>query len=230
MKRSLLFFLLVVLLSWAAGPRPSFALETEHEGWFQVTATGALYGPLRGFLELQPRVGKDPQDGDGDLRSFIARGALGWEVRPGWSLWAGYGYTPVYDPDRDEHRIFQQSVVDWKVGPFLAQHRLRLEQRLLQHESEASWRLRNQLRFLYPLPRWPSWSLVAADEVFLDLNTVDDGPDSGFDQNRLFLGVSHQLTKHVRVEVDYLNQAVHRTRGKEDILRHSAFLQVALGW
>lgn len=222
------FLAAAFLLAVTVGP--AAALETEHEGWFQVTATGPVRGRLRAFVEMQPRFGEDPQDGDFDVRALVARGALGWQVTEGWSLWAGYGYTPVYDPDRDENRIFQQSQYDRKFGPFHASHRLRLEQRFLEHESEASWRLRNQIRVTYPLPRWPSWSLVLADEVFVDLNTVDDGPESGFDQNRLFVGVSHQFTPHVRVEVDYLNQAVHSSPNKEDILRHSAVLQVALGW
>lgn len=209
---------------------PAAALETEGEAWFQVTASGPIHGRLLGFAEIQPRFGEDGQDGDFDTTAWIGRGALGWQVLEGWSLWAGYGYTPTFDPDRDEHRIFQQSLYDWRLGPVHAQHRARLEERFLEHESEASWRLRNQLRFVYPLPSLPTWSLVLADEVFLNLNTVDDGPDSGFDQNRVFAGVSHQLSRHVRVEVDYLNQFVHRTGGKEDVMRHGAMVQLALTW
>lgn len=209
---------------------PAAALETEHEDWFQVTATGHIHGRWLGFLELQPRFGENPQSDEWDIRAFIARGALGWEVKKGWTLWMGYGYTPTYDPDRDEHRVFQQSQVDWKLGPFNASYRTRLEERMLEHESEASIRLRNQMRLLYPLPRFPTWSLVAADELFLDLNGVKKGSESGFDQNRLFLGVSHQWNKHVRLELDYLNQMVQRDRGSEDVMRHSLFLQVALGW
>lgn len=222
--------LLAALVLFALWAGPAAALETEYEEWLQVTASGPLRGRLRAFVEMQPRFGEDPQDDDFDVRSLIARGALGWQATEGWSLWAGYGYTPVYDPDRDENRVFEQSQYERTIGPFRASHRARLEQRFLEHESEASWRLRNQVRLAYPLPRWPSWSLVLADELFVNLNSVDGGPESGFDQNRLFLGVSHQLTPHVRVEVDYLNQAVHRSPGKEDILRHNAVLQVAFGW
>lgn len=206
------------------------AYDHQTEEWFQVTATGPVYGRLLAFAELQPRFGENPQTGDADVRAFIARGALGWQVMKGWTLWQGYGYTPVYDPDRDEHRFFQQSTVDWMTGPFKSQWRARLEERLLQHEQETSVRLRNQLRFVYPLPRFPDWGLVAADEVFFDLNSVKSGSRAGFDQNRLFLGVSYQVNKHVRVEVDYLNQVVNRTPNKEDVLRNSVFMQVALGW
>lgn len=206
------------------------AAESDPQGWLQVTATGPVHGRLLGFLELQPRFGEDPQDDDFDLRSVLARGALGWQIRDGWSLWMGYGYTPVYDPDRDESRIFQQSLVDWRWGPFAAQNRTRLEQRFLEHEADVSWRVRSQLRLVYPLPKYPAWALVAADEVFFDLNTVTDGPKAGFDQNRLYLGVSHQLTPWLRVELDYLNQVVDGDRGSSNVVRHSGFLQFAFNW
>lgn len=226
--RSLLSAAFALALSVHAAS--AFALETEHEGWFQVTATGPVHGRLRAFLEVQPRVGENPQSNEFDVRALIVRGALGWEVRPGWTLWAGYAYTPVYDPDRDEHRVFQQSLVEWPLGPLGASWRVRLEERLLEDESETSMRVRNQMRVAWPLPRAPRWSLVAADEVFFDLNTVNVGPQSGFDQNRLSLGVSRQVGEHVRVELDYLNQMVQRDRGTEDLMRHSAVLQIALGW
>lgn len=209
---------------------PSTAMETENEGWFQVTATGPIHGPLRLFLEAQPRIGEDPSGSGADMTAFIARGALGWEVKKGWSLWLGYAYAPTYHPTRNENRPFEQSTVDWEMGPFKAQHRARLEQRLMEDQSAVSWRLRNLLRITWPLPRWPTWALVASDEFFTNLNTVDNGPEAGFDQNRFTLGISHQLTEHVRIEVDYLNQAQHRSNGKENILRNSGVLQVAFGW
>jgi hypothetical protein len=221
----LLFALLLI-----ASPVLALAAQTEHEGWLQVTASGPLGARLRAFVEVQPRFGEDPQDGDFDVRSLVVRGALGWQILEGWSLWGGYGYTPVYDKDRGEHRAFQQSLADWTLGPFHLQHRARLEQRFFEHESEASWRLRNQLRLVWPLPSWPSWSLIVADEVFVHLNSVDDGPDSGFDQNRFFAGIAHQWTSRIRVEIDYLHQALHRARGSADIRRHSVVVQMAIGW
>lgn len=209
---------------------PSTALETQHEGWFQVTATGPIHGPLQIFLEAQPRIGEDPSGSGTDMLAFIGRGALGWEVKPGWTLWAGYAYAPTYHPTRHENRPFEQSTYNWTMGPFRAQHRARLEQRLMDGQSAVSWRLRNLIRLSWPLPRWPKWALVASDELFMNLNTVDNGPEAGFDQNRLTLGVSRQVTDHVRIQLDYLNQALHRSNGKEDILRHSGILQLAITW
>jgi Protein of unknown function (DUF2490) len=205
-------------------------LEQEHEGWFQVTATGPIAGPFRLFLEAQPRLGTDPADGDTDLRALLIRGAVGWQVTPRWSLWAGYGYTPTFNPFRLENRAYEQSLYVSRLGPLTVQNRTRLEERLIEDTGGAAVRLRHYLGLAYPLPRWPVWSLIAADEPFLNLNTVSNGPVSGFDQNRLYLGVSRQFGPHARVEVDYLNQVVNGRHGTDDVMRNGAFMAVAFGW
>jgi hypothetical protein len=51
------------------------------------------------------------------------------------------------------------------------------------------------------------WQAVAYDEVFWNLNSTPNGPKSGFDQNRLYLGGAHNFDRHMRVELGYM--AVH---------------------
>ncbi len=221
---------LFLVLCLLASGHVAHALVEDNEGWFQITGTGPIAGPLRAFVEVQPRVGKNAATGDVDMRALIVRGALGVEVLPHFTLWAGYGYTPTFNPDRDEHRIFQQALYDAKLGPFHFSDRVRLEERLLEDAPAASLRLRNQARLAYPLPWMPSFSLVLADEFFFDLYTVRTAPVSGFDQNRMFSGVSQQLTDHIRLELDYLNQVLNGRRGHEDTMRHSGFMQLAFTW
>jgi hypothetical protein len=72
----------------------------------------------------------------------------------------------------------------------------------------ASVRLRELIGLNHPLDK--SWSLVASNEAFFNLNTVDWGPVAGFDQNRLFLGVSYQLNTTFHTEVGYMNQYIDR--------------------
>lgn len=221
---------LLTVLCLLVAIHSAHALVEDNEGWFQITGTGPIAGPLRAFVEVQPRIGENQDTGEVDMRALIVRGALGVEVLPHFTMWSGYGYTPTYNPDRDEHRIFQQALYDTKLGPFNFSDRVRLEERLLENAPAASLRFRNQARLAYPLPCMPSLSLVLADEVFFDLYTVRTAPVSGFDQNRMFSGVSQQLTDHIRLEVDYLNQVVNGRRGNEDTMRHSGFLQLAFTW
>ena len=51
----------------------------------------------------------------------------------------------------------------------------------------------------------PKLSVVASDEYFVKLNNTHWGGGSGFDQNRLFLGVGYKSNEHVKLEVGYLN-------------------------
>lgn len=206
------------------------AIQLDHEGWFQITGTGPIAGPVRVFLEAQPRIGNNAETNDVDMRALLMRGALGYALTPHWSLWQGYGYTPTFNPDRDEHRNFQQALYETKLGPFNFQNRTRLEERFLEHADHVSVRARNLIRFTFPLPRSPSWALVAMDEFFFDLNTVETAPVSGFDQNRFFTGLSRQLTPNVRLEIDYLNQVLNGRRGKDDTLRHSGLMWLAFTW
>ena len=47
------------------------------------------------------------------------------------------------------------------------------------------------------------------DEIFVNVNSVGNGPDSGFDQNRLFLGMNRQFTKHFNMDLGYQMQALN---------------------
>src|SRR5262245_6327947 len=205
-------------------------VDVEELGWFQITATGPIRGNWKLFLEVQPRVGTDPANSDTNLRALIVRSAMGYQITEPWSLWAGYGYHPSFNPSRDENRAFQQSTFVTKAGPFNMINRTRFEERFIEDAGQPALRLRHQLWLGYPLPRWPAWSLVAAEEPFVNLNTVHDGPHAGFDQNRLYLGVSRQVGPHLRVEADYLNQFVLGHRGADDLVRNGGFLQMAFGW
>jgi hypothetical protein len=52
------------------------------------------------------------------------------------------------------------------------------------------------------------WSVVACDEPFFNLNTVNNGPRGGFNQNWLFLGINRRFNNHLNAEVGYLNNYV----------------------
>lgn len=54
------------------------------------------------------------------------------------------------------------------------------------------------------------WYLIAAEEVFLNLNTVAWGPVAGYDQNRVFAGIGYRLTNTTRAEIGYLNNFINR--------------------
>ena len=206
----------ILTLLVALAPSTGTAVDNEAQGWFLNTAQGPMGGKWRLYFEAQPRI-----DGDG-ARQLLIRPAIGYQVTEKWSLWQGYAWTPGFEPDRDESRIFQQSVLNsspFEV-PLRFVNRTRLEQRWLQRSSGTSVRLRHMLRATYPLDAAERWSVAAYDEAFATLNRTSGGPRSGFDQNRAFAGINCKLSQELTIEVGYVNQFVTARR---DTLRHIGF-------
>ena len=90
---------------------------------------------------------------------------------------AGYAYVPSYDldsdlgdPDKREHRIWQQLILTQMIGNVKFEHRYRIEQRWV--ERKYSNRLRYRVMAFLPLttPKIQAGSvfLAAYDEIFLN--------------------------------------------------------------
>ena len=68
------------------------------------------------------------------------------------------------------------------------------------------------LRGDFPLPNAPEWAFVVYDEIFVNVNSVGNGPDSGFDQNRFFLGMNREFTKYFNMDLGYQMQALNNSQ------------------
>ena len=100
------------------------------------------------------------------------RGTRGWEI-----------YQPSF---REQNRMYQQLLYR-RTFPFVkVLSRSRLEERFIDNTDGTAVRARTMLRGDFPLPDAPEWAIVVYDEIFVNLNAVGNGPDSGFDQNRFF--------------------------------------------
>ena len=151
-------------------------------------------------------------DTDGFNQSIVRPG-IGWMLDGQSTVWAGYGWihTQVLSGlEIDEHRIWQQwtwseSADVWKFGL-----RSRLEQRFVEVGDDVGLRFRQFFRAQHNLPAVPYLSLVGWDELFINLNDTDWGAETGFDQNRIFLGVGYKPRPECRwrVEIGYVNQTL----------------------
>ena len=159
-------------------------------------------------------------DDAGGFGQSIVRPGLGWAVNDRSTLWIGYGWIhtePISGSDFDENRIWQQWTWSKKYAPIKLGVRARFEQRLLETGDDVGLRYRQFFRLQHELPNHPHLLLAAWDEVFLNLNDTDWGAQSGFNQNRLFLGVGVKGNSQSRwrTEIGYLHQALSNPNGAD---------------
>jgi hypothetical protein len=127
------------------------------------------------------------------------------------------------DPDRssnfDEHRSWQQLLWKGPLAEFGVQSRTRLEQRWVDGDGEAGWRFRQFVKITRGLGSAERFGLATYDEVFFDLNDTSAGQDTGFTQNRFFVGpyVKVGPKRRLVVELGYLNQFIRRDGGSDSI-------------
>jgi len=223
------------LLALPASPLPVAAdTVADWHTWGAVVASGRLGSPqskARFWLEGQGRFNDDSSR----FNQGIVRGALGHAVAERAALWAGYAYIPT-DPRGvadtiDEHRIWQQ--LTWRTaGPvagFSWSTRTRLEQRAIEGADDIGWRFRQLVKLTRPLGTGGRLYLSLWDELFVNLNDTDGGPEDGIDQNRIFGGLGVRLGEHARTEIGYMNQHVRRP-GQPNPSNHILSLTLLLSY
>ncbi len=216
--------IVVPMLLVAAVPA---AAETEHDlgGWLNLTAQGDAGRKGAWFAEVQPRL----QDDLGRLDQFLLRGAIGYKLARGLTLYQGYAHVVVPvrgGADLDEDRAFQQ--VSWVV-PGVARgelsSRTRLEQRWRSDGRDMQLRVREMVRFEYPLGRDDGVRALTSIEALWAINSVDWRRRAGFDQLRTFVGAEIPIGGTSTIEAGYLNQTIDQP-GRDARMNHNVSLAV----
>jgi len=191
--------------------------------WSPVYVTVPLSSSFIGYLEANPRFGDDVSEID----QLLIRPAVGYKLTEHLSLWQGYAWIGNYQPRfTEEHRVFQQLLYSRKFSFVKLFSRSRLEERIIDHADGTAVRARTMLRVDVPLPQAPDWAIVVYDEIFVNLNSVGNGPGGGFDQNRFFLGMNHQVTAHFNIDLGYQMQTLNtRPSGLINQINHVILLQ-----
>lgn len=226
MTRNILLSFVIVVVAML--PLSSANADT-NEGsalWLMSFTRLKFEDDLRAFIEIQPRFAiDDPAPGnDGDIRSVIYRGALGYQINPNFSFYLGYAAIPQYEPSKLEHRIFQEAFSTHDLESWRIINRLRLEERFLEGVDDVPWRIRHQLRGQRLLSFCDGLALAISDEVFMNLNDINTSATQGFDQNRIFLGINYKFSESLAMDFGYLNQYVEKRGGSSDLLAHNIFL------
>lgn len=204
----------VILLESTAGFAQT-ALDHDSGAWGFLFARKKLSGILTGQVEVSPRIGQDFSR----LQSILLRPSLIVEFHPNLSASVGYLAMLRWNELGDlptEHRVWEQLQGNFKAGPVLMIPRLRLEHRVREGATtnELAHRIRAMVRSVLPVykpdpeVKAPTISVVLFDELFVQLNSVPNWTDSGFDQNRLFAGINLGFNPKVSLELGYMNQFV----------------------
>jgi hypothetical protein len=179
-------------------------LKQDFRLWAPVYLTVPLSSSFIGYMDVTPRFG----DNVSNLDQLYLRPAIGYKLTDRVSLWQGYAWVGNYQPSFFvENRLFQQLLYVEKFPFVKLTSRSRMEERFIEHTDGTAFRARTMLRGDFPLPRIPDTAFVVYDEIFANLNTVGNGPEAGFDQNRFFLGLNHKFMKQFNMDLGYQMQA-----------------------
>ncbi len=174
-------------------------------------------------LELAPRS----RDNSSQFSQFIIRPLMGYKVTPKLQLWLGYTWQGEYDSsvkfENATQDLMQQ--VQWAddITPEIDfQYRLRLEQRFFA-DADTGHRMRHRVRLQYSVPGSNTY-LVAADELFIHLNSLDDSPRAhsvqpGINQNRAYAGIGYKLSPTINLDTGYQFQYINHF-GVPDFFNH----------
>jgi hypothetical protein len=193
--------------------------------WTPIMLDRTIYRKVRGYLEVSPRVG----DNVSGLNQLLLRPAVEFRLKDNFSLFAGYLWLSNYTDEgvQNEHRIWQQALMNKNFKRCLLINRTRLEQRMFEPLPDAGVRLRHLVKANYPLHN--RIYATAQNELFVNLNSVEGGPQAGIDQNRVFAGLGIKTLKKARVEVGYQYQYVNRSDRFDDQVNHAIVIQSFVG-
>jgi hypothetical protein len=208
------FSAIALLLALTASANTHAASATsDFQSWIPININANLTQQLRGFLEFQPRVGND----NSHLTSMMIRPSIGWALSPQATLWAGYlmsadSVSPSSDKYLIENRAWQG--FSWKDTAnnkqFIWEMRNRLEERFLARNADPSFRWRTRFRIEQLIPNYSSWSVIASEEIFVNLNDNENNPQlkAGAQQNRTYLGIGYRFAPEFQIETGFLYQHV----------------------
>ena len=204
----------------ATGPAHMDNIEYDLGGWQQAVAEGSLgvidpkISKARIWLEGQARE-------DNSFRNVyqgMARVAMGYQLTDRATIWAGYTYLPGFPVNYSgANTHFPKYVAQQDVWPAFRYvlptdygtftFRTMVEANFLpSNNNEVRYRPRQMLRFMHPFEFEPRLSLITWNETFLIANTTAHGGQSGFNQNRAFVGAGWTFNKNFRFEGGYMNQ------------------------
>ncbi len=147
-----------------------------------------------------------------NIEQLLLRTGLNFHLSKKAMATFGYAYIPSYtfeseqkEPEVTEHRIWQQFLLNNRLGRVKFEHRYRLEQRWVNGEYRDRFRYRLMLFIPINTNIMEKGSMFVGlyNEVFVNANKTF------FDRNRLYGALGYQLDDHAGVQLGLLRQRVN---------------------
>jgi hypothetical protein len=211
--------LVLGLLVWAADAQAQTV--TDERVWFNTTfqARGpAPDSPWRWAFEAYARS----REGINELELAGIRPTVMYALGAHSSIGGGFAYVTSFPSGGGtliEHRYFGHFGWTSAAAGGTLTLRTRVEARMLEGNSGAQGRVREQVRYSRPIRVGSRVSWVTYDELLVHLNNTSRNA-RGIDQNRLFGGVGFAATPALRIDAGYVNQYYPGHRGAPDRMNH----------
>ena len=156
-----------------------------------------------------------------NISQFILHSKIGYKVNENLSIWQGHAWSNTYIPRiRREQRIYQDIILEKEFSKLRLENRIRLDERFIQNAGSFSFRPRYRLKASFPFGKNKDWSIVAFDELFVNLTSSESGPQRGVDQNRMYVGLRKEISRNIAVEGGYQLQHINSPAPKIDKFNH----------
>lgn len=216
------FVFIIIFCIFLLSTITAIAVENDLGLWAPVYIYTPITDKIHSYLEINPRIQEDV----GHINQFILRPSIGYKLTNNLSIWQGYAWVNNYLPKYTrENRVWHQLLHEKRINKLTLLNRLRLEERFIQNVHGIPVRTRYMLRGKYPLGK-TNFSLVASDELFLNISTHFHGPQRGIDQNRFFTGINYKFSEKVDIEGGYLMQYINSHSPMQDKLNHNIVISL----
>lgn len=182
-----------------------------------------------------------------EWQQSLLRVGVDYHVDPNVQLTAGYGWIVTYPygaqpvlTSLNENRLWQQALLRQNAGRMRMNHRLRFEQRWVEHYSsltDGSLRYdgraysdRFRYRFWMEVPlntsklKKGSVFVAAYNELFV--NYGQNLRLNRFDQNRFYGAFGYQFSEYGNVQLGYMQQLIVKGNGWQEELNNTLQLAV----
>jgi hypothetical protein len=180
---------------------------------------------------------------NGKTNQALARTGLGWKITEKISVIAGIAHFRHYYNainSRAEWRPWQEIAFSDDDCKLRMSHRLRSEQRYIEKLNEGrpcghfdfNWRFRYKLDLQYSLATIYKKRIILAIGNEVMINAGNEIVFNYFDQNRLYAGISLELTKNLSVQVQAMQIWQQKSNGiamdKISVIRLNVFHKINL--